>query len=322
MAQRDYYDILGVPRSATDRQIKSAYRKLARKYHPDVNKEPGATEKFKEATAAYEVLCDGEKRKLYDQFGHAGVAGAAAGQPGGARARPYAAKEGPFAGGVTFNFEDLFANSPFSGMTLEELLGALRGRGSRRASRGRVRRPGAAAVAAELSIDLEFMQAVKGTTTTLRLQQPDGASETIEVKIPAGVRTGSKVRVRPKAGGGLGGGDLLITTKVRRHPYFSREGDDISVELPLSVQEAALGTTATVPTIDGPAEVKIPPGTSSGTRLRLRGRGAPNPKTSRRGDQYVLIKIVVPRNISEEGRRLLAEFGRSDPCDPREKVPW
>ena len=321
MAQKDYYKILGVSRSATAKEIKAAYRKLARKYHPDVNKAKDAAEKFKEATAAYEVISDPRKRKLYDQFGHAGV-GAGAPAAGRTYTRTQRGREGPFPRGGSFDFEDLFAASPFSGMSLDELLGALGGYTRRSASSQRPGRP-ARRGDAEYPITLEFMQAVKGCTTSLRMRRSDGRQERIDVKIPPGVRDGAKVRVRGKGGAGPGGvGDLIIVTTVRGHPYFRREGNDIYVDLPLSVAEAALGGQVTVPTIDGPASVKIPPGASSGTRLRLRDKGVPDPKGGKRGDQYAVIKIVLPKQISDSGRRSLEEFSRSDPYDPREGVPW
>ncbi|KPK83762.1 MAG: hypothetical protein AMJ81_07425 [Phycisphaerae bacterium SM23_33] len=321
MAQRDYYEILGVSRSATPEEIKSAYRRSARKLHPDVNKAKDAAERFKEATAAYEVLSDPQKRRMYDQFGHVGPPGAdfarAAGGRGG-RVYTWSSRggQGPFGGAVPFDFEELFSASPFSGMSLKDLLAALGGRG--RAGR-RTRRAAQPAQDMEYPITLDFMQAVRGTTTRLELRRDDGSAEQIDVKIPPGVRQGSKVRVRGK---GLAGGDLYIITRVRDHPYFRRDGTDIYLDLPISVGEAASGCEVTVPTVDGPAKLKVPPGTSGGTRLRLRERGVADPKGQARGHQYVVIKIVLPRQISEQGRRLLGEFDKTDPANPRKDVPW
>jgi len=317
MAQRDYYDILGVGRSASAEEIKAAYRKVARKYHPDVNKAADASEKFKEATAAYEVLSDPQKRQAYDRFGHAGPAGAGAGGPQGGRAYTWGGQAPQ--GGMPFDFEDLFSSSPFSGMSLKELLAALRGRGRRR------RRPEPTAApppAAEAPATLDFLQAVKGCTVPFQLRLPDGSTRNIDVKIPPGVREGSRVRVRAPAGAAGETGDVHIVVHVRGHPYFRRENSDIYLDLPVSVAEAAAGGAVTVPTVDGPANLKLPPGTSGGTRLRMRGKGAADPKTGRRGDQYVVIRIVLPREVSEKGRELLGEFMRTDPYDPREKVPW
>ncbi len=322
MARRDYYEILGVPRSATPEQVKAAYRKLARQYHPDVNKNAGAADRFKEATAAYEILADPEKRRLYDQFGHAGLGEGAAG-PAGARVHTWTGPAGrrPFGGGgISFDFDDLFASSPFAGMSFDELMAALGG-GARRGQAGRVRAP--RGMDAEAEIALDFLQAAKGCTTTLQLRNPDGGTERIDVKIPPGVREASKVRVRGKGHAGPGGaGDLYIITHVREHPYFRRSGADIYVDLPISVAEAAAGAAVAVPTLDGPAELRVPPGTSSGTQLRMRGKGIPDPKTGQRGNQYVVVKIVLPRSISQRGRELLQEFEKTDPYDPREKVPW
>lgn len=314
MGQRDYYEVLGAGRSATPQQIKDAYRRLARKFHPDVNKAADAAEKFKEATAAYEVLADPKKRKLYDQFGHAGVGGApfaGAGPAGRGRVR-WSDK------GVSF--EDLFAASPFSSMGLDDLLSSLGGFGRRRPKR----RTGRAAKGANIEhpLELDFIQAVRGCTTRLEINR-GGSKERIDVKIPPGVHTGSRVRVRGKGRQGRGGsGDLYIITHVREHPYFRRVGADIYVDLPIGVTEAALGAEVTVPTVDGPATVKIPAGTSGGTRLRLRGKGAADPKTNSRGDQYVVLKIVLPKTFSPEARRLLGELAETDPYDPRKKVRW
>lgn len=321
MKKRDYYEILGVDRSASARQIKSAYRRLARKYHPDVNKSPDALEKFKETTAAYEVLADPKKRKMYDQFGHAepGAFGFGRGAPGGARAYTQARPGGGEAG---FDFENVFSASPFSGMSLKDLMAALSGRSRRRPKRSSSA-TGPAAPAAEAHITLDFMQAVKGCSQTLQIRRPDGRSDRIEAKIPAGVREGSRIRLRGQgAPGRHGPGDLYIIIHVRDHPYLRRDGADIYLDLPVSITEAAMGAKVAVPTIDGEAVVKIPPGTDGKTRLRLRGKGVPDPKTGRRGDQYVVIKIVPPKKISEKGRELLDKFNRSDPYDPREKSPW
>lgn len=335
MTQRDYYEILGVSRSASAKQIKGAYRRLARKYHPDVNKSQDAGDKFKEATAAYEVLSDPSKREVYDRFGHAGLAGGGfgPGRPGGHGAREYTWTS---RGGqdVPFDLQDIFSSSPFSGMSLEELLASLGGysrRGSRRGHRpdrtGEGFDPFAPAgtpqVDVEYPLTLDFLQAVKGCTMALQLRRPDGSTERIEVKIPPGVRDGSKVRVRGKGRPGPSGpGDLFIVTRVREHPYFRREGADIYVDMPISITEAALGGEATVPTVDGHAVIKIPPGASGGTRLRLRGKGVEDPKAGKRGDQYVVLKIALPGKVSDQGRKLLEEFARTDPYDPRKKVPW
>jgi DnaJ-class molecular chaperone len=218
----------------------------------------------------------------------------------------------------------MFSNSPFAGMSLEELLSNLGGYSRRPGGRrGRAAQAPQGQVAAEVqtSIWLDFMQAIRGCTTTLQLSLPDGSAEQIDVKIPPGMHEGSKIRVRGKHGHALAG-DLYITVHVREHPYFRREGADILVEAPISITEAGLGGEVTVPTIDGQATVKIPPGASSGTKLRLGGKGVIDPRTGQRGDQYVVLKVVLPKTFSEAAQRLLRELARSDPYDPRKSVKW
>jgi len=316
MAKRDYYEVLGVSRDATDAQIKSAYRKLARKHHPDVNKSPDATEKFKEATEAYEVLSDPQKRKTYDQFGHAGLEGGF-----GSGARVYTTSPGAGFG----DFAEFFrgGGGGFMGMSLEEILEALGGARTGRRRTARKRRRGDDL---EYHLRLDFLQAVRGTTTTLRVKRRDPAGretfETITVKIPPGVREGSRVRVRGKGGEGPGGpGDLYIVTHIGPHPWFRREGDDIYVEAPISIVTSALGGKVDVPTIDGMTTVTIPPGAASHKRLRLRGKGVAAPGRPP-GDQYVVVRIVPPEKLSPRGRELLEEFRRVEGDDVSGKAPW
>lgn len=322
MAQRDYYEVLGISKTASQDEIKAAYRRLARKFHPDVNKAKDAVEKFKEATAAYDVLSDPNKRKMYDQFGFAGpggfggAGGPGAGRPGGGAQTWAYGPGGQGQGG----FEDMFSNSPFSGMSLEELLGSLGGYSRRSTRRGRGEPAPAPEMApAQTEVTLDFLQAVKGTTMPLQLTLPTGQAERIDVKIPPGVRDGSRIRVRGKSGSF---GDLFIVTRVREHPYFRREDHDIYLDVPVSLREAALGGEVTLPTIDGSATLRIPAGSSSGMKLRMRGRGAMDPKTLTRGDQYVVLKIVLPKTISDEGKKLIEQLDKTDPCDPRKTVNW
>jgi len=317
MAKRDYYEVLGVKRSAGEAEIKSAYRKAARRYHPDVNKDPDATARFREATEAYEALSDPQKRKLYDQFGHAGVQGSAAGGPGGPGGSRVYTWTGD-AGGV--NFEEVFGGAGgFVGMSLDDILQALGGMGGRRSRRAARSRVGADL---EYHLTMDFLQAARGTTASVRIQRAKG-TETIDVKIPPGVREGSKVRVRGKGQEGPGGpGDLYIITHVHPHPYFRTEGDDVYVDVPISITEAALGAKVDVPTIDGMTTVTIPPGSSSMRRLRLRGQGIPAANGRSRGDQYVVVRIVVPPSLSEKGSRLLKELAEAERFDPRADAPW
>ena len=326
MAKRDYYDVLGVKRDASVDQIKSAYRKLARKYHPDVSKATDASARFREATAAYEVLSDPQKRKMYDQFGHEGPPMGGPGGPGGPGApgqRGWTQQWGGPGGAV--NFEEMFGGGGgFSGMSLEELLAALGG-GGRRGGRGGFGRQGPPRAGADLEseLSLDLLQAIRGTTVSLRLGGPEQEGETINVRIPPGVHDGSRVRVRGKGLEGPGGrGDLFIATRIRPHAYFTRDGNDISVEVPISITEAALGAKVDVPTIDGTILMTIPPGTASSRKLRLKGRGAPSPNGKSRGDQYVVVRVVPPPELSARGKSLLEEFQKAEPFDPRAEAPW
>lgn len=332
--KKDYYDVLGVKKSAGAAEIKSAYRKLARKYHPDVNKETDAEQKFREATEAYEVLSDPEKRKLYDQFGHAGVG---AGGPGGAGAHGWGGAGGRGGGGqrVQVDFGDIFGGGRgegmggFMNMGLDEILEALGGRARRgRRAGGAGRQPNVRGQDLEHAIDIDFLQAVCGTQTAIRLQGADPTtgqptSETISVRIPQGVKDGQRIRLRGKgAPGPAGAGDLYITVRVRPHPYFRREGNDIHVDVPISIYEASLGGKVDVPTLDGMTTVTIPPGTPSGRKLRLRGKGVEPAGKDTRGDQFVGIKIVPPQDLSDDDKTRLKSMAETNREDPRKDVPW
>jgi len=327
MTDRDYYEVLGVPRDASEQQIKSAYRKLARKYHPDVNKSPDATEKFKEATEAYEVLSDPEKRKLYDQFGKAGLGTGGGAATGGPRVYTWTSGTGP---GGPVDLEDFFGgfgDSGFLRMSLDEILEALGGAGPGRASTRTRRTTAHRGADSEYPITLDFLQAVRGATVTLKIKRRGRGgtqrTETLNVRIPPGVREGSRIRVRGKGPEGPGGsGDLYIVTHVRPHPYFRREGNDIYVDVPISITEAALGAKVDVPTIDGMTTVTIPPGTGGGKRLRLRGKGVAAPNGKARGDQYVVVRVVPPPTVSAKGAELLRQFQTVEPYDPRKETPW
>ena len=313
MAKRDYYEVLGIGRDATEAQIKAAYRRLARKHHPDVSKAPGAEAKFKEATEAYEVISDPKKRNTYDRFGHTG--GPAMG-----------------GGGFSMNFDDVLRAASaggrtggFGGMSLAEVLEKLRGGFSETPRRKKPSRRKGKDLQHELTIG--FLDALRGTTATLKIHSTHSSgkteTETLDVRIPPGVREGAKIRVRGKGEDGFGGpGDLYITVHVRGHDYFRREGDDIYVEVPISITEAALGAKVDVPTIDGMTTVTVPAGTSSSRRLRLRGKGVAAPGKSSRGDQYVQIKIVAPKDLPAEAVATLEKFRNQVAFDPRAEVPW
>jgi len=326
MAEHDYYEVLGVGRGASQEDIRKAYRRLARKYHPDLNPgDPEAERKFKGLGEAYEVLSDAEKRKAYDRFGREGVRmGAATGAgPSGFR---HTWTGGPGEPGFDDVAFEAFAGSGGQAESLfQELFSRLGGRrggtGARRAS---VRGPDL-----ESKIELPFEQAVHGVRTTVMLERPTGDGrarrERLEVKVPPGVRDGQRIRLRGKGAPGAGGapaGDLYLKVRVKPHAYFRREDRDIIMDVPISVAEAALGATVEVPTVHGRTRVRIPPGTSGGARLRLRGQGLAGPKGGTPGDQYCVIRVVPPRQLDERQKRLFEELRKAEGPGPRRGLAW
>ena len=330
MAEPGYYEVLGVSRGASEDEIRKAYRRLARKYHPDLNpNNKEAERKFKQLGEAYEVLIDAEKRKAYDQFGAAGVhmgagAGPGAGGPGGVR-YTWSGEGSPFDdvafeafGGATGRPESLF----------EEIFSRLGGTARGRA-RARAGPQGVRGRDVETEITLAFEQAVRGVETSLKAQYPSGDGparpQTISVKIPPGVRDGQRLRLRGKGGPGIGGGppgDLYLVVRVAAHPYFCREGKDVYLDVPITVSEAALGAQVEVPTVRGRSTVRIPPGTASGARLRLRGLGVADAKTGAAGDQYCVIRIVPPKTLDDRRRSLFEELRGAGEENPRSALPW
>ncbi|HZY05231.1 MAG TPA: DnaJ C-terminal domain-containing protein [Anaeromyxobacteraceae bacterium] len=289
MPERDLYDVLGVSRGATTDDIKKAYRRLAKKYHPDVN--PGnkqAEEKFKEVTAAFEVLSDPKRRALYDEFGPDSLRTGFDEKK--AEAYRQWKRQGAGRGGIPFDLGDferveVGGFGPFDfGSIFGDLFGRARGRGA-----GPAAVPGADA-SAELEVDLR--QAVLGGESEIRV---DG--RTLRVKIPPGVSEGSQIRLAGQGGPGAfgaGPGDLYLTVRLRQHPLLRREGKDLVIDLPVTFPEAALGAEVTLPTFEGPVRLRVPPGTQSGTRLRLRGKGLPDLKGGPRGDLHAVVRIVLP----------------------------
>lgn len=340
---KDYYEVLGIKRDASQDQIKQAYRKLARKFHPDLN--PGdkaAEEQFKGLQEAYDVLSEPENRKLYDQYGEnwrAVKAGAGAPPPGWEGAQRSRRGTGPRTAGVDFGDFDFsnFGTRGGGGFDIfEEMFGGAAGRGrGRRSGRG-------ADVEAELELSLE--EAHRGVRRTLQMQVAEacptcsgtglkdgkpcetcgGAGQvirpkTIEVNIPSGVRDGSTIRLAGQGGIGSNGsepGDLYLHIRLRPHPVFTVKGDDLEVELPITPWEAVLGAKVEAPTIDGKVELTVPAGARSGQRLRLRGQGL-NKRKGGRGDEYVRLKIVVPKDVNAEERRLYEELSRISGFKPR-----
>lgn len=379
-SNKDYYQTLGVGRGASDDEVRKAYRRLARKYHPDLN--PGdkaAEERFKQVQEAYDILSDSKKRKMYDQFGfysEQGFPGAGAQQPGG-----------PGFGFGGFDFSDAFAAGQGAGAqggfggSFSDLFSQFFG-GRREAAQHAAAEKGADL---EYALNIGFWQAIRGTQVRLSVSRLDacrtchgtgqagGASvtcpqcqgsgnvtqmagamrfslscpkcggtgrlrnacptchgegrthstESVEVRIPPGASTGSRLRVAGKGNAGTMGaapGDLYITIRVEDHPLFSREGDDIHIRVPVSVAEAGLGAKIEVPTVDGRALLKIPQGTQTGQKFRLREKGVFNSRKNSRGDQIVEIAIQAPDVRDERTRELLRELSRLDSNDPRAEM--
>jgi curved DNA-binding protein len=311
---RDYYEVLGVPRSAGAEEIQQAYRRLARRHHPDVNKDPGAEDRFKEVNEAYQVLSDPETRARYDRFGpdfrripegaEREPAGAGAG-PGGFRGGPGFGGRGGFrrGGGQVFTEDDL------GGIDLGDLFGDLFGGGG---VGGPI--PGADQ---EAELELTVEEAYSGGHRRVTLAGPEG-SRSYEVNIPPGVTDGQRIRLAGQGGRGGGdgrAGDLYLVVRIAPHRRYRLEGRDLHVQVPVSPWEAALGATVPVDTPGGEVKLKVPPGSSSGRRLRLRGQGMPNPR-GRPGDLYAELRIVLPRRLSQREQDLFEELSRVSSFNP------
>lgn len=371
--KQDYYQRLGVKRGATADELRKAYRRLARRYHPDVN--PGdksAEEKFKQIQEAYDVLSDPKKKKMFDQFGFYSEQFKPGAGPGpGTGGFDFGGFDfGEGAGGAGGGFRDIFSDL-FSRFT-----GGGAGEPSREPRRGDD---------LEYEVEIGFWDSIRGTVRKLTVSRLDACSacnstgatgapttcpacqgrgtvtqqtgrmrfnltctrchgsgrtrilckhcqgegrlaraETLEVRIPAGVANGSRVRVPGKGNAGANGGpagDLYIITQVHPHEFFERRGDDIHTIVPITVSEAALGARIEVPTIDGRALLKVPAGTQSGQRFRLREKGAPSARTpTRRGDQYVEVRIVLPRVLDQRQKQMLQDFSKLTRDDPRAEI--
>jgi DnaJ-class molecular chaperone len=321
---KDHYATLGVSRTASSDEIQKAYRKLARKYHPDMNPDDAtAKKKFQEVQSAFEVLSDADKRKRYDQFGSDfDAAGAAGGHPGGWR---YTTSSGP----QTYPFDvndlnDVFGGGgagPEGGGGFADLFKQFnRGRGSRRAQRPASERGND--LKHELTIP--FSSAVLGGEAALTVQRHDGQLESINVKIPEGIDDGKKIRLRgqgePGADGGPAG-DILLTIRVSPHPQFRRTGNRLDVRVPVTLAEAIQGATVDVPTPHGTISLKVPPNTSSGKRLRIKGHGV-RPANHPAGDLFAEIEIELPENLTEEERKQLAEISNRHPQQVRRELRW
>jgi len=286
--KRDYYEVLGVSKNASDDEIKKAYRKLAIKYHPDKN--PGDKEaeaKFKEISEAHEVLSDKQKRARYDQFGHAGVGGNAG--FGGASGNPF----GGF-NGQSFNFD-------FGGGGLDDILGSLFGFGGPSARRPR------RGADFQTTVTITFEEAIFGTTENITVE-----GKNMKIKIPAGIDDGMSIRLRGKGGpapeGGTEPGDLYVRVKVKPHKSLTREGVIILSEQKIDMVDAALGCEVDVETVDGKITMKVPAGTQSGTPFKLSGHGVPFRADGDRGPHIVTIIVETPKNLSKKQKELLEEF--------------
>lgn len=322
---KDYYSLLGVDKKASEKEIKSAYRKLARKYHPDVN--PGdkaAEEKFKDVAEAYEVLSDSDKRQKYDQFGDQWKAysqGGGPGYPGGFGGFPGGGGNGGFRvqyggegadlGDLSDLFATLFGDAAFGGAP-----GGAGGFGRRSASardpfaglRQQAPPQKGSDIEAPLAVTLE--EAYHGGTRGLTIQSPDGADRRAEVKIPKGVRDGQKIRLAGQGNPGpAGNGDLYLVVSLAPNGTFERKGDDLYVDVPVSYLDAALGGKASVQTIGGGRlSMTVPPGTQTGQAFRLGGQGMPRLRGEGNGDLYARVKITVPKTLTERERTLLSEL--------------
>jgi len=309
----DYYKTLGVSRDASDAEIRKAYKKLAREYHPDRRpNDKAAAEKFKKVQEAYAILGDAEKRAQYNRYGAAYA---------NARRGPFA-HGGPGAGPGPIDLSDLFGGQ----IDLGDLFGAGAGRGSGRRSgfgKGGFETHRAAPRRGEdlqIEVTVPFQIAAEGGSHPIQLRR-EGKSERLNVKIPAGIDDGSVVRLagqgHPSHEGGPAG-DMLVTVHVAPHPYFRREGSNLLLDVPITPSEAVLGAKVQVPTLaEGTVTVTIPPGTSTGTKLRLRGKGLANPKTKGHGDQLVVVKVVVPPRPGEKTRALYQQIAQAEKFDPR-----
>ena len=312
MKYKDYYAILGVERGASADEIKKAYRKLAQKHHPDVNKERGAEEKFKEIAEAYQALKDPEKRAAYDQLG----TGFQPGQdfrPPPDWERQFHFQEGAAPGG--FAFENLDLSDLFESL-----------RGGARGPRVRPDRP-IPGEDYEVRVQLGIENAFRGTQVDLQLAVPEYSADgtvkrvpkTIQARIPAGATGGQRLRLRGQGGKGINGGrdgDLYLNIELAPHPLFRPTGHDLYLDLPLTPWEAALGATVEVPTIDGVVSMKIPPGTTAGRKMRIGKKGLPKPGGGE-GDLYAIVQIVNPSVLNEKEKGLYQQLAEQSHFDPR-----
>ena len=312
MEYKDYYKVLGVSREASKAEISKAFKKLARKYHPDLNPNDATAEtKFKEINEAHEVLKDPEKRKLYDQFGADWEHGQNFQPPPGYENMHFNfgdGGQGGFSGGGYSDFFETIFGGGMGGMG-----GGFRGGFRQTPRRG---------ADSEATYELSLEEAYQGGTKSISLQDRSGGqytTRTLEVKIPAGIKDGQRIRLAGQGDSGMGGGpkgDLYLKIRLRPHHLYKVKDSDVILDLPLAPWEAALGSTVRVPTLEGMVEMKIPAGVGSGTRLRVRGRGLGN--GAKKGDQYVRIMIQSPKKVSDKEKELWEQLQAASSFKPRD----
>lgn len=321
--EEDYYKILGVSRSATKDELEKAYRRLARKYHPDLNPDDkSAKERFQQVQRAYDVLGDPEQREKYDRFGPGFEQMGAGGGPGGG---PQWEFRGGGPGGADIDLGDLFRGFGGGGDAggFEQIFRQFGGSPGPRGRTGGRRRGPARGQDVEAEVQIPFQTAVMGGETSLVLDR-GGRTESLVVKIPVGIASGRKIRLRgqgePSAGGGAPG-DLLLTVQVAPHPYYRRHGNDLEIDLPVTLAEALLGAKVDLPTPRGTITLKIPAGTSSGQRLRIKGQGV-QPASGTAGDLFAIIQVMVPRTIDERLADAIRQWEEQHPTNPRSGLRW
>lgn len=321
MAKKDYYEVLGIGRSADEKEIKCAYRKLAKKYHPDTN--PGdkqAEQKFKEITEAYDVLGNPEKKKMYDQYGFAGLSDEFGGTQNASGGQSYSS--GGFGNGGTWQ-EFRFTNG-----SAEDVFGDIFGKffhGHAGAGFGRSRSRGGndfggddfrqKGTDARAELEISFDEAVFGCNKTLQLRQENGSTSSLQVHIPAGIDEGQCVRLKGKGTPGYGGGeagDLMLEIHIRKKMGYERKGNDVYVTVNIPFTTAVFGGEAIVPTLTGKVSCRIAPGTQSGSKIRLKNKGIPSMKNpALKGDEYIVVQIEVPKDLSPEEKRKLMEYDKA-----------
>ena len=350
MSKRDYYEVLGVSKTASKDEIKKAYRKLSKQYHPDINKAEDAADKFKEIKEAYEVLSDDQKRAQYDQFGHAnpnqgfgggGFSGDFGGGfggfedifssffgGGGRRRDPNAPRQGSdLQYTMTINFEDAaFGKETTIEIPREENCDTCKGTGAKPGTKVETCSHCSGSGQINVEQNTPFGRIVNRSTCPhcrgtgkhipSKCTSCSGTGKVkkrkkINVKIPAGIDDGQQLRVSGQGEPGINGGpsgDLYVVFHVREHEFFERDGDDVYCEVPLTFVQAALGDEIQVPTLHGKVNLKIPAGTQTGTRFRMKGKGIPNVQGRGQGDQHIIVKIVTPKKLNEKQKQLLKEF--------------